>query len=1045
MIRIPFFCFLLSVLLTCSENAAAQAQTESGHYWDKRGRQLMVSGQFAKAYSAFQLARSLGAPGMISRMEEARRRNINHILLQGLLAEARGLAETDPVQGLRLLEYAHKNFPDSNRIVRMFGDIVNQPNMWFYSLRDATIWPSPQGQYMVKGAQPARLYALQGDSLAVRYTFTDPVQNVSFSPDEHFAWVTTATHSTLLDCSRLSIKELNQYESNVELVNFSPDSRYVLLRKSGESSISLRRLKSGRLDTTSVVHRSQETKPIFSPNGEYLYVTALDGAEMTGQLWNLSGDQPRLQGQFSGLDAVAEVVFDARNHWMLGTGQETNTLLLVDLQTDRVRTVRRFVDCHADRLSTAFSPEGSWLLLSFIRADMDSLWALPAGALQPVYTFQPEPGPASESMRVISRFSPDGVWLFRSASSQLAQAQCWSLQDHVPTLIHRFQQKSSVVDDVFSADSRYLLSRHTGSTRDSLWRLSSTGPEPVYGFSTRLRTSGSDNDVAPLSYFSADSRYLLTYHAGTTPDSLWSLDSKVLKPLHGFRERLSIQHCRFSSDSRWLVGTTDEQNGASLYNLSVLRAMQGPQLNYPLTDARFSANGQFMLGRTTTTDSATVLYRIVAGQFRLLQKLTQPFLIGECRFLANDRLLFTYHEIGGVTTGRRFANYIWRLTDTGIQPLTLLSEPAVRVVNAMGGSFQFASRLTNGATTLDHNQLINRGIVASSDGNYLFAHPINNRPDSLWRLNNGLQCIQDFNQRATSRTIQSGIGEPNRALTAPEVGFVGNSLWSRSATDSSISLYRLRTDRQTQVTLPKQIVTLLGYSPVSNYGVFCFVGRPNAPELWQFRARQWHFVQKLPVINKDLPWNWPDKPFANLISRDGQLLIVPTTNNRLLLYQLSSQKPVLLTTHIAQVRRFSFVETNIAHDRTIGLAYSDVRQTHLLMVGPTNVIHKILGVGTLQLPPICQSGRIYVTRKLGDGRTAIDVLDQSSGSLLAGAFVRQFLDVSIRSNGTVWIITRSGLHILHQPTERLAWLRRSIIAPLSPDLQRKYVFTKMKQ
>ena len=1043
MIRIPFFCFLLSVLLACSENAAAQAQTESGHYWDKRGRQLMVSGQFAKAYSAFQLARSLGAPGMIPLMEEARRRNINHILLQGLLAEARGLAETDPVQGLRLLEYAHKNFPDSNRIVRMFGDIINQPNLWLYSLKGATIWPSPQGQYVVMGTRPARLYALQGDSLVVRYTFNEPVRDVFFSPDEKFVWVITATRSILLACGKPLIQELSQPELNIEKAIFSADSRYVSLRKSGESGVRLWRLLSGRLMPTKILHQSLDSEPLFSPNGQYLFVNTDEGTGTTGQLWYLSGDQPRLLGQFSGQDALAGVVFDIRNHWMLGAGREPNTLLLADLQTDSIRTVRRFVDCHADRLSTAFSPEGSWLLLSFIRADVDSLWALATDSLQPVYAFRSEP--AGESMRVISRFTPNGAWLFRSASNQLTQAQCWSLQNKVPTLIHRFQQKSSVVDDVFSADSRYFLSRHTGSTRDSLWRLSLSGPEPIHGFSTRLRTAGSDDNVAPLSCFSDDSRYLLTYHAGTTPDSLWSLESKALQPLYGFRERLSIQRCRFFSNSRWLVSATDEQNGVRLYNLSVLRAMQGPQLNSPLIDARFSANGQFMLGRTITTDSATVLYRIMAGQFRLLQKLTQPFLIGECRFLANDRLLFTYHEIGGVATGRRFANYIWRLTDAGIQPLTLLPDPAVRAVNATGGAFQFASQLTNGATTSGHNQRINRGIVASADGNYLLAHPINNRPDSLWWLSNQLQCIQDFDQRAASRTIQPGIGEPNRAFTVPEVGFVGNYLWSRSATDSGISLHRLQTNRQTQVTLPKQIGTLLGYSPISNYGVFCFVGRPDAPELWQFSARQWHFVQKLPMITKDINWNWPEKPFANLISRDGQLLIVPTTDNRLLLYRLSSQKAVLLTNQIAQVRRFSFVETDVAHERTTGLIYSDARQTHLLMIGPTDVKYTILGVGTLQLPPVCQSGRIYITRNLGDGRTAIDVLDQSSGFLLAGAVVRQFLDMTIRSTGTVWIITCSGLRILHEPAERLAWLRRSVIAPLSPDLQRNYVFTKMEQ
>jgi hypothetical protein len=735
---------------------------------------------------------------------------------------------------------------------------------------------------------------------------------------------------------------------------------------------------------------------------------------------------------------MARVVFDAHSHWMLGAGHEPNTLLLVDLTSAPLRITRKFADCHTDRLLTAFSAEGNWLLLSFIRADVDSLWALSPGDLQPIYAFRPEPGSIAGSVRVISRFSPNGAWLLRSSPNQQTQAQCWNLRTTVPTLAHRFQQKNSVVDDVFSDDSQYLLSRHTGPIWDSLWQLRSTGPEPVHGFSTRLRTSGSDNDTAPQSCFSSDSRYLITYHAGTIPDSLWSLDGKALEPLHGFRERLSIQRCQFSPDSRWFVGATDEPNGASLYSLSVLRAMQGPPLKHSFTDAQFSANGQYMLGRTTATDSATVLYRIAAEQFRLIQKLNQPFVVGECRFLANDRFLFTYHEISGVSTGRRFANYIWRLTDTGIQPLTLLAEPAVCAVNAMGGSFQFTSQLTNGATIPGRKQLISRGIIASSDGNYLLTHPINSRPDSLWWLSNGLQCIQDFDQRAGSRLIQTGVGEQNRVLTMPEAGFVGNHLWSRNATDSSISLYRLQTNKKMLVPLPKRIGTLLGYSPISNYGVFCFIGRPNAPELWHIYAQHWYFVQKLPMVANSL--NYSDEPFANLISPDGQLLILPTATNQLLIYRLSGQKPVLLINPAAQVRRFSFLESHPGNGRTTGLIYSDTRQTHLLTVGPVASLHTIPGGGTLQSLPVCQSGQLYLTRRLGESQTAVDVLSLSTGLPIASTVVRQFLDRSIRPDGTVWIMTRTGLHVLHVPSERLAWLRRSIVAPLSSDLQRNYVF-----
>ena len=81
-----------------------------------------------------------------------------------------------------------------------------------------------------------------------------------------------------------------------------------------------------------------------------------------------------------------------------------------------------------------------------------------------------------------------------------------------------------------------------------------------------------------------------------------------------------------------------------------------------------------------------------------------------------------------------------------------------------------------------------------------------------------------------------------------------------------------------------------------------------------------------------------------------------------------------------------------------------------------------------------------MARRLSDDQTAVEVLEQASGTLLARTVLRQFLDLTVRPNGTVLAITRSGLQVLYAPTERLAWLRRSAVAPLLPDLQQKYPF-----
>ena len=121
-------------------------------------------------------------------------------LLQSLLADARSLTESDPVQSLRLLEHAHRHFPDSSRILQQAGELVNQPNLWLHSLKAPQIWPSPGLRYVVAALSPARLFACQGDSLTTLYTFDSPVEDVFFSPDERYVWVATQAGSWLLDC-----------------------------------------------------------------------------------------------------------------------------------------------------------------------------------------------------------------------------------------------------------------------------------------------------------------------------------------------------------------------------------------------------------------------------------------------------------------------------------------------------------------------------------------------------------------------------------------------------------------------------------------------------------------------------------------------------------------------------------------------------------------------------------------------------------------------------------------------------------------------------
>ena len=164
-------------------------------------------------------------------------------------------------------------------------------------------------------------------------------------------------------------------------------------------------------------------------------------------------------------------------------GEAENSVMLARLNPSALNP-RLFPDCYTDRLSDAFSADGRWLLLSFINADHDSLWAVSTGDLRLHHVFRPPSGAPGVSLRVLSRFSPEGSWLLRSSVSPRPEAQCWSLRGPAPVLLHQFTNKASVHNDLFSANGRYLLAQHSRSVGDSLWVCTDAGLRPVHGFQT---------------------------------------------------------------------------------------------------------------------------------------------------------------------------------------------------------------------------------------------------------------------------------------------------------------------------------------------------------------------------------------------------------------------------------------------------------------------------------------------------------------------------------------------------------------------------------
>ena len=222
----------------------------------------------------------------------------------------------------------------------------------------------------------------------------------------------------------------------------------------------------------------------------------------------------------------------------------------------------------------------------------------------------------------------------------------------------------------------------------------------------------------------------------------------------------------FSADGRWLLSGETESAPKTLYSTALLWPLHEPQLQRPLVDARFSASGQYLLGRSTASDSATVLYREGGGQLKLVQKLTLPFAIGESRFLNNDRHLFTYHQSGAASGMNRFASYLWRVTDNGLEPFFRFRNPIIQIDYPRSGIPSQRLR----------NQTVTRGLLIAPNGQFLLTQPISGESDSLWQLGDTWQRLDGFEQTLPLyRTDNTDSLQSDYVL--PKAGFVGDYLW----------------------------------------------------------------------------------------------------------------------------------------------------------------------------------------------------------------------------------------------------------------------------
>ena len=1049
------------------------ANRESGGYWATKGQHLMRASQYAEAYTAFQLARSLGAPDMATQMALAKKRNINSIQLRALVAEARAQAATDPTQSLRLLEYARSQFPDSSSLLRAIGDIVNQPDNWYYTLRADSLKASPRFTYLLADTDKCRLYSRRGDSLTLIHTFAERPGLRVFSADDRYLFVVTGQMDTgvLYALGSGSPKVVRTYGDLVTNMRFSP----------GFSSVWDYVVVEYNYERLSLYHRAATifsanflyySNSAFSPTGRYL--TTLEG------IWKIVGASARplpLQLPGAGEFVFNHVRFSDQDRNLLitqryaytGTWEDGSVKIKAALYRmpeqggaelgDTVRIGRLFRSFMQTprHLWTPLSSDGRYYCLRN-RAD-SSLFFYDRGQWQPVMFIGVRPDSIRKGDFINIRFSPNGRHILVAWSREYKQqgTQLWRLDGQQARLIHEFTRKVSIHNDVFSADGAYLLARHTDGQTTRLWHLADDTVRLAHEFRKPLQVpSVFDADGHPVytPYFSQDSRYLITYAA--TPqaaDSLWQLDRETLQPLHGFGNRLEAGSTAFSPDSRYVLVSGNGVQPATLWNLPMQQTLMAPNL-LSTNEALFSPKGNYLL-----TDSAA--WRVTdRGLLKFRFPVSFPSLVN-CRFSPDERHL-AHSLINPDSTVVRTALYEFSPTEMKVIRATQSNQPAVEL---MEGTMAVKT-YQGGVFSPDGSSWLSA--LAPIDSVFRF------QLDTLWQLPTHLLPGGLTRLGQTTHRIDKLIVNPNawysvnqRWHVSPAALFSRDGRFLMTKEQDSLRFYSMKPTMSTgkwvagqagwpidvsagadywltRADLPNEFVTEVPAN--ERYKLeYSLADTPDTVQLWRRNGTGLLSLGTFRHLYYGLNVDWQEHRRQSWFSPKGNYMLLPTTDPALTtLFQLVGNNPRPLAWLNLRLSAAAWVCPNSASGQGIGLLYSGInQQTYLLRWGdasPGGKRSHSLGFGTLHLPPRVQGKLAYWVRKIDESQQNLEILDLVSAFTLVKIPFGSVLDVAVRPNGDAWVVSTTGARLVRSPETTLRWLKQAPVAALQPALRQLYSF-----
>lgn len=1060
---------LLLIAFLAAFPMLAQPPRESSPFWATKGQSLMRAGQYAEAYSAFQLAKSLGAGGMTAQMELAKKRNLNSIQFRALISEARLLATTDPTQSLRLLEYARQQFPDSTTILKAIGEVANQPDNWYYTLRADSIRASPKFTYLLADTDKTRLYLRRGDSLTLVHTFAEKPLLRVFSPNDDYLFVTTGNgqRGSLYALKGLKMTLNRSFADPVTNVQFSPNRNPAngswLLVERGRSGSQLYNLQ------VPAAHPLVFASASFSPNGRYLFsskglwelgpiVRQLMDGRVSGRF---SPDEKHLLVMFSA-SATESYAFsyELRNYTFAPKGDS----LAFTGETLGYRGNSTFA------YGEPFSPDGRYLLASY----RNGLLFYDKQKWQPVQPVK-RPGAAQPSLansgkvrdeEYVLKISPDSRHVLISVWRNDKQViQLWRLDGLRRHLLHEFDEKERADTDVFSPDGKYLLAKHATNSR--LWQVDTDTIRLVHTFSKPLRqpdTFDSDGNILVSSYFSPNSRYLLTYSA--TPDavdSLWQLTADRLGdllPVHSFSNRLKAARTFFSPDSKFLLTQGSGPQPAMFWNIAEQIPLQSIWTTPP-KQAFFSPRGNYLL-----TDLKHIAWHVTD---RTLRPFSHPYWFRSPAtglFSPDERyLLFT-------TPPEPENKNLPLQYETALYSLNTDSLLKVRQYATKGFQSRYFGGITPLRLAIDPYQ---SGLFSPDGTQWLQTQAVSNDQndrqygsDSLWNLSGEnlsrppyiLNPVDRFTaSNPTTATARTWYSRPS-ALFSPDSRFLMTGAGQKT------HVYTLKPVPSTIRPLPEQSGQPVDVSANASYWLTgqgkVFSGRetvlnvditdyslPDTPDtvrLWQrtgtVQNPVWQELLTVGGLYQGLNRYWQGNRRQSWFSINGTYLLLPTIKPALTtLYSLigNTIRPVYSLN--TQLMAAAHIPPAPKDGWDAGLLYTTMNnQTYLLRYSALKARTTSLGFGVTAYPPKFQNKLAYWVRMVDDSQQNLEILDLVTATTLVTIPFGAVLDFTVRPDGNVWVVSSVGARLIRSPGEMVNWLNTAPIAPLSAELRAVFVF-----